>query len=748
VSAMKNKKKIWIGIAILLFVGLLAVISWKSISIIQDNKRLKNTPPSVAVMTPKAGDTVASGSVIVVSATAQGANTIQYMEVWLDGKQVGKVFNDHSTEGTFFGALDVEIGSGGHSLSVRVVDREGTIGQSQPIAVYGSDAINEDVAFVTLSQDGDTLNKIADDYGVDAGELEAINQDLGQGELPPGTAVKLPDNDRQAEEPDGQGGQDNTPSAAEFLDTLTGNPTILKELANPNPVTNPFKILTQGELPKAPDGLEFTHKDCLATLKWNDNSDYEQSYRIWMVGLGLSPRVIATVESSAHTGPVWFQFNIPPAWMYGFWIEAVNFVGAQPSEELWVGIPETQCVHHTAAYMNFIVDSLEVKGNYDRVYCYASIEGAPEQRLPVNKDEFFGNFQPSQFWGDFVKVDVGGEGFTIPYPDDGSIEISGECMAWSGASLQSLGTYSANLMTNEEGIVDPKLIDEPNFKLVVSVTPAGLHDPVSVYSLSNPLIEGPVNLQIRDTGNRIHPDYPTNKCLSWDWKGDQDEIEGFTIFLDDNPFKLALPHERSVCFTPPSKCGSHFTFAAAANLPNGQTNKTTILEYDQEPCDLWAEVQFVSIGTGYTSTSRSGKCDPLETYFELHAYGATHESRNFGMGRSSAGVLSKGGVSRRFKMKCSSLYTFDDIGYATTKLRDQDRLVVQIDPQNPFLEIDVYGFALGGFSQDKILVMLREEIPNLPVNDWAGYDEIFSYEQFFNAAATLTTVRVRAIDSP
>ena len=118
------------------------------------------------------------------------------------------------------------------------------------------------------------------------------------------------------------------------------------------------------------------------------------------------------------------------------------------------------------------------------------------------------------------------------------------------------------------------------------------------------------------------------------------------------------------------------------------------------------------------------------------------------MGRSSAGVLSKGGVSRRFKMKCSSLYTFDDIGYATTKLRDQDRLVVQIDPQNPFLEIDVYGFALGGFSQDKILVMLREEIPNLPVNDWAGYDEIFSYEQFFNAAATLTTVRVRAIDSP
>ena len=162
-----------------------------------------------------------------------------------------------------------------------------------------------------------------------------------------------------------------------------------------------------------------------------------------------------------------------------------------------MGIPATQCEHVTAAYMNFTIDSLEVKGNYDRVYCYASIEGAPEQRLPVDKDEFFGNFQMSQLWGDYFQVEISGEGFTIPYPDDGEIGIEGECMAWSGASLHSLGHYSADLKTDKNGSVDPLLIDEPNFKLVVSVTPAGLHDPVSMYSTSNPLIEGPVNLQIQ-----------------------------------------------------------------------------------------------------------------------------------------------------------------------------------------------------------------------------------------------------------
>ena len=104
-SAMKNKKKIWISIAILLFIGLLAVILWKSISIIEDDKRLKNMPPSVAVMTPKAGDTVATGNIIAVSATAQGSNTIQYMEVWLDGNQVGKVLMIFPWKGRFMVCL-------------------------------------------------------------------------------------------------------------------------------------------------------------------------------------------------------------------------------------------------------------------------------------------------------------------------------------------------------------------------------------------------------------------------------------------------------------------------------------------------------------------------------------------------------------------------------------------------------------------------------------------------------------------
>ena len=116
--------------------------------------------------------------------------------------------------------FDVEIASGGHSLSVRAVDRTGTIGQSQPIPVYGSDVKNEGVRFVTTSQDGDTLNKIAEDYGVDVGELEKINQDLGQGELPPGTAVDLPHNKEQKQDSDGQGDQNDTPITIQFLETL------------------------------------------------------------------------------------------------------------------------------------------------------------------------------------------------------------------------------------------------------------------------------------------------------------------------------------------------------------------------------------------------------------------------------------------------------------------------------------------------------------------------------------------------
>jgi len=339
-------------------------------------------------------------------------------------------------------------------------------------------------------------------------------------------------------------------------------------------------------------------------------------------------------------------------------------------------------------------------------------------------------------------------GFTIPYPEDGAVDISGECLAWSGGSLNSLGEFSTILIPDEIEFVGTKLIETPSFRMRVSVVPAGSENPEGTYTFSNPLIKAPNNLQIVDTGRSDNPFYPTNKCLTWDWKGDESEIEGFTVFLNDNPFKLALPHERLVCYSPPGQCGMHMKFEVAANLPNGQTPRSEAKEYDMERCPLWAEVQFVSIETGWTNDSLQGKCDTVETYFELNAWGATNTSRNIGEGSDTPGLLMKGKSTRRYDMTCQKRYTFDDIGYATTNERGMDKLIVQIDPNKAFLEVAIFGWDHDSGTTHDPLVMQRKVIPFLPVVSWDGYEEELILKGVLSAAYTEVTIRVKAIPAP
>lgn len=751
-NTKRKKKWIWMFLGIVLFIGAVVLISLKAIDLITENKRASAAPPTVQIVSPIAGDVFSAGETVFSSTTAIGTADIQLIELMLNGESVGKAFNDAGSSGAFDGRLDFIIQEGAHMLSARTVDQNGMVGQSIPIPIHGILKTDTSRTLAYTSREGDTLVSIADDLGVDLDDLRELNPDLGDGELTPGTSVNLPDDDKKdtiPEPPPTGGDQPGQPGAEPKKDTPPPNTPMLSEIIGAIPIFRPINVLMQTKPPQAPDGLEASHEDCLVTLQWNDNSEYEDTYRIWFTGLGMPARVIATVSSSEHTGRVWYQFPTPPAGIYGFWVEAVNAIGAQPSEEAWLGVPATQCEDYTAAYLNLIVDSFEIKGNFNRTYCYMSLEGTPEQRIPTGENSFFNDFVQNQLWGDFFQVvDLNKSGFTIPYPEDGSIDISGECLAWSGDSLNTLGEFDTVLIPDEVEFVGSILIETPNFRLWVSVVPAGFENPPGTYTFSNPLVKAPFNLQITDTGRSDNPFYPTNKCLSWEWKGDESEIEGFTVFLNDNPFKLALPHERSVCYSPPAQCGMHMRFEVAANLPNGQTPRSEAKEYDMERCPLWAEIQFVSIETGFTNDSLRGKCDEIETYFELKAWGATDASRNLGIGSDIPGALLKGQSKHRFNMTCNQFYTFDEIGYAVTNEHDMDKLVVQIDPNKAFLEIGIFGWDYDWGTENDPLVMNRKKFPFLPVVSWDGYEEEFSIGSYQEAGSTSVIVRVRAIPEP
>ena len=745
-NAKRSKKWIWISIGILLLIGAVVSISLKAIDLITENKRVNAAPPTVQIISPIAGDIFPVGQTIFTAATAVGTADIQYIELHLDGESAGKAFNDDGSSGAFNGQFEITIADGGQMLSARTVDQNGLVGQSIPIPVYGTVETEITDALIFTSEEGDSLASIADDFGVDLDDLKQLNPDLGDGELPPGTIVNIPDDniEEPAPEPPAAGG--GQPGTTTKQDVTPPNTPMLTEKIGTNPNKNPLKDLTQTKPPKAPDGLEVSHEGCLVTMKWNDKSGSEDFYRIWFTGLGLPPRVIATVSSSEYTGPVWYQFNTPPAGIYGFWVEAVNVIGAQPSEESWLGIPATQCEDFTAAYLHFTIDSFEYKGTYDRVYCYVSVEGAPEQRFPRSEgsffDDFFNDFVQVGLLEGFYKIDIGRGGFTVPYPEDGAVDIAGECLAWSGGNPNSLGEFNTILIPDEVEFVGKKLIETPNFRIWVSIVPAGSENTEGTYTVPNPLIKTPYFLQIVDTGHRDKPDYPTNKNLTWEWEGDESEIEGFTVFLNGNPFKLALPHERSIYYTPTGKCGKHMKFEVAANLSNGQSPRSEAKEYNQERCGPWAEVQFVSIETGSTNDSDVGTCDTIETYFRFETWGAnSHTTLNYGCESCSFVILG----SPRADLTCNTTYKFDDIFYAITTSRGGDRLIVQVDPDNPFLSFAVSGWDYDEGDDPDSVFHHMWTLTSLPVDNWSEYEEEFVHDGNYETGWSKVTVRVKAV---
>jgi hypothetical protein len=170
------------------------------------------------------------------------------------------------------------------------------------------------------------------------------------------------------------------------------------------------------------------------TLAWNDNSTNENGYNIWMKGTNLPAHIITALQPSKG-GQTWYKFSAPANGSLMFWVEAFNLIGGQPSN-IAVIVVDAMCPASLPTHLQADLLDLSVAGNYNQAYCYISLEGALETRLP----EQDGNFIPIQ----------GGQGnfsalphtFSIPIPGDKSLEVSGECWGWAGGALVKLGTFS------------------------------------------------------------------------------------------------------------------------------------------------------------------------------------------------------------------------------------------------------------------------------------------------------------------
>ncbi len=609
---MKSKRGCLLFVLMLVVLGVLTALALLGVWFLrqrQERARWEYLPPVIQITEPQSGVSEPVGSYLsaVSTITFSPQNPVQTVEWYLNGALVeSNPLQAGAGVSQAYDSYNLLIPTEGtHMLLARAINTRGVIGQSQPLTFQGV-AKGEAFYAVTVNE-GETLESLAAGYGSDAATLQTLNPGLGNPPAP-GTTIKVPippENEPPSLPP--------TPLPASGGVTLVATSPILKVADIPS---NIFSLLIAAP-PQAPTNLQGEVKGCKVKLLWEDNAANESGFVVWMAAPGAPLTRLVTLQP-ASGGVTWFEFQAPGPGYFLFWVEAVNAIGQQGSNIIYLNV-DAGCPAGAATHLQIELLDMSVSGNYDRAYCYVSLEEAPEVRLPAQD-------------GDFIQVQ-GGQGnvaawphtFGVSIPSDGALEISGECWGWSGASLDKLGVFSSPFAKEMwDGL--KLVIPAGNAQIGVAVKPLSPMDTRETYverapGLPSPGSPGtflydeypvdpnltpPTNLSRSDVVDPTPP-HLRHVVLYWDYEaGPSDSlVNGFTIFLNGIPFKTINQgpsggsgrDEREAILLLPleARCGKHLRWQVAANAGPAQSRLSEPLEYDLPPCEVYAMVEFIDI---------------------------------------------------------------------------------------------------------------------------------------------------------
>ncbi len=640
----------------------------------QEQAQTEYLPPIVQITEPQDGIIVPVGSLLPVVAKIFDTPEapIQRVEVWLDGELQEK--QEAVADGELSPFLHAYLfmpSEGVHVLTVRVVNRLGVIGQSEPLVVVGISKL-QDVRLLVPLPEGEGLAGLAAAYHTDEATLQRLNPALGGQPPAPGAIIAVP---KPAE---------NEPSPAQPTQPLpppANFPAINPATLPLDPAELPGWGLTVLELkpPAAPSSLQAQVIDCKVTLAWNDNSTNENGYNLWMKGANLPAHLIGTLQPSKG-GQTWYKFSAPATGALMFWVEAFNLIGGQQSNIAVIEVDAT-CPASLPTHLRVELLDLSVGGNYNQAYCYISLEGALETRIP----EQDGNFIPIQGGqGNFSAVP---QTFSIPIPGDQSLEVSGECWGWAGNALVKLGTFSGTFPIQAWNGARQEL-DGGAYKIGLSISASGLvkvSGALAYDKFPDPLLPPPYNVQ--EAGTRCPGFSCSGVFLSWEWQpstGFKGQITGFDIYLDGKPYKsVPDPQARSTPVVPPAGCGKPVRWQVAAVSGTTRSMLSLPFEYDLPPCQAYAVVKFETLDIPWTGDGISdGPCDELEFFHILTLRGNYDmQQKFFGTGGGSyAHAFNIGFVMYLQPIQCTkegSPYTFSQLGYGYG-IQNPDKFIVTI----------------------------------------------------------------------
>jgi hypothetical protein len=593
--------------------------------------RAQNQPPSVMITEPAEGASGLEGSYMGVSAMAFGGIPIIRAELWVDGELVET--EETSIEGgvsPFYASFELLVSQGLHTAFVRAVNAAGLIGDSWPVGIGGMEkpGPNDPARLVTVAE-GQTLEDIAVANDANLDTMHQLNPDLGGQQPAAGSTVVLPP--PQSKTQPGPGG---APPIGPTLPPV--GPPVGPAIPPAGPMvtgTTPLLPVSPGGLvgvvvdlwptaaPAAPTNLQAEVTECQVRLSWSDNAANEQRYEVWYLwNIGQAPALIAKLNP-AKGGQVWYEFPAPSSGAFVFWVEAVNAAGKQSSNKVgaMVGL---SCAQTVAKELQIEALDMTVPASENQVYCYASFEGTPHVRVPAGTNDFIqvtggnGNIGP---WAS------GTNKLVVPIPGDGSLEVKGKCLGWSGGKLSELGTFSGQYASATWDGARRSLAGT-GYEIGLSIKPLGgaldASGLTTLYSFEDPTLPVPYDV----VEHKLFSPWPIDPLLrSLTWKYDNPKnatITGFQILLNGVPYNpgggwtLIGPTGRSAEVRLPKDCGMHIAWQVRAIAGEAMSKRSALKtpenSYDLPTCPapMYAMVKWNTI-------TFLEDCDDLDLYWWL-----------------------------------------------------------------------------------------------------------------------------------
>jgi LysM repeat protein len=208
-------KKSWVlgGAGAIVLALAIVCVAAVALVYVQARTRALKSRPLVLILSPVNHEQVRAGDGVVVHATARSKGGVNRVEFWADGELLA--VRDREASGPvsplMLTASWQSDSPGSHVLLVRAIAADGAEGQ----ATVAIETVGESQAALGghVVAEGETLESIADEYGVSPEELEALNPDLDPGRMAPGDEWTVPGGAGAGEELPGEGGVSEPPTS-------------------------------------------------------------------------------------------------------------------------------------------------------------------------------------------------------------------------------------------------------------------------------------------------------------------------------------------------------------------------------------------------------------------------------------------------------------------------------------------------------------------------------------------------------